>query len=150
MSDALQQQLVPAERELPNKLTILPVQGKPLFPGVFTPMVVQSKPELRVVEAALGLGAGFLGLALTLEPDSEGLAADDLFRVGVAARIVRRINLPDGGLNIFISVLKRFRLVNVDHVQPGLFGKERVILGDLFHLRQERPGQRTHLVGVGR
>ena len=45
----------------------------------------------------------FIGLVLTKTDDAENPTADDLFAVGTAAKIVRRINLPDGGVNIFIS-----------------------------------------------
>jgi ATP-dependent Lon protease len=33
--------------------------------------------------------------------------------VGTVARIIKKINLPDGGVNIFISTLKRFRIRKV-------------------------------------
>ena len=34
----------------------------------------------------------------------------DLCQVGTVARIIKKINLPDGGVNVFISTLKRYRV----------------------------------------
>jgi ATP-dependent Lon protease len=53
---------------------------------------------------------GFIGLALTRTEDAENPNGDDLHKVGTVAKIVRKVNLPDGGINIFISTLKRFRI----------------------------------------
>jgi ATP-dependent Lon protease len=50
---------------------------------------------------------------LTKADDAQNPTADDLHPVGTAAKIVRRINLPDGGVNIFISTVKRFRVKRV-------------------------------------
>ena len=55
----------------------------------------------------------FIGLSLVKTEDAENPAADDLFEIGTAAKIVRRINLPDGGVNIFISTVKRFHVMRV-------------------------------------
>ncbi|CAI8010436.1 Lon protease [Geodia barretti] len=40
-----------------------------------------------------------------------------LHQVGTAAKVVRKINLPDGGLNVFISTITRFRIAKI--MDPG-------------------------------
>jgi len=42
--------------------------------------------------------------------DAETPGVSDLSQVGTVSRIIKKINLPDGGVNIFISTLKRFRI----------------------------------------
>ena len=39
-------------------------------------------------------------------------------------------------------------MVDVDHVEAHLFGKKRVVLGDLLHLAEERPREGLDLVGI--
>jgi len=102
--------IVPTDQVLPVKLFVLPVTGKPFFPGALLPLVVATPDGLSVVEKSLETG-GFLGLMLTRREDAERPTADDLFKTGTAAKIVRRINLPDGGVNIIINTIKRFRAV---------------------------------------
>ena len=61
--------ILPVEQILPNKLNIIPIQGRPIFPGVFTPLMVSSAEDVKVVEAAYE-GDGFLGIIMC-KKDSE-------------------------------------------------------------------------------
>lgn len=103
-------QIIPADQMLPNKLLILPLTGRPMFPGIFTPLVIGDEKGLTVIERAMSATSMF-GLVLTKDPDADEPSADQLYRVGTVCKIVRKINLPDGGLNIFVSTLKRFRVI---------------------------------------
>ncbi|MFO8064006.1 MAG: endopeptidase La [Spirochaetota bacterium] len=106
------QAIVPADQVLPARLTIIPLMGRPIFPGIFTPIMITQQRDIEIVEEAMA-GDSMVGLVLLKEEDIENPTAEDLFEVGTVARIVRKINLPDGGLNIFISTLKRFRIHKV-------------------------------------
>ena len=112
-------QIIPADQVLPVKLHILPITGKPFFPGIFTPMLIASEAAVETVDLALQ-GDSFLGLLLTREPDVEKPSPEDLFQVGTAAKIVKKINLPDGGENIFVSTLKRFKVKKLINEDPPI------------------------------
>jgi len=83
--------------------------GKPLFPGIFTPLMITSPDDIDVVNQALSSN-NMIGLVLIKSEEAEKPENDDLYRVGTVAKIIKKINLPDGGMNIFISTLKRFRI----------------------------------------
>ena len=99
-------QIIPADTVLPPKLTILPLPNTPVFPGVFTPMMIPEGHGVDVVRQALD-GDGCIGLVLVRDQaDSESppeppetATGAELHQVGTAAKIVRKINLPDGGIN---------------------------------------------------
>lgn len=101
-------QIIPIEMILPNKIPIIPLNGKPIFPGIFTPIMLGSQEDIRTVDDAIQTD-GIVGLVL-LREDTEKPSASDLHQVGTVAKIVKRINLPDGSVNIFISTLKRFKI----------------------------------------
>ncbi len=63
-------QIIPANQVLPLKLHVLPLQGNPIFPGIFTPLMVASAADVQVVEQALS-EHGFIGLVLTESPEME-------------------------------------------------------------------------------
>jgi ATP-dependent Lon protease len=111
MSEA-PQMIIPADSILPNKLSIVPLSGKPMFPGVFTPIMIRDKEDVVAVEEAIRTN-GMLGLVLTKEEDIESPTGNDIYEVGTAAKIAKRINLPDGGYNIFLSTVKRFRIKKI-------------------------------------
>ena len=104
-----EKEIIPAHMILPNKVIVMPLQGRPIFPGVFIPMMIGSQEDLQVVDLALQ-GDAMIGLLLVKREETDRAKADDLYTVGTIAKIVRKINLPDGGMNIFISTLKRFRV----------------------------------------
>jgi ATP-dependent Lon protease len=109
MSD---RQIIPADQILPNKLFILPLSGKPIFPGIFTPVMIQSGEDIEVIDRAVS-GDSMIGLLLTKDTPQEqngDMETIEFYQVGTVAKIVKKINLPDGGYNIFISTLKRFKV----------------------------------------
>jgi ATP-dependent Lon protease len=110
-------QIVPTSMVLPNKLSILALTGKPVFPGIFAPLMVSAPEDIRIVDESLA-GDGFIGLVLTRSDEAENPPSEELFCIGTAAKIVKKINLPDGGINIFISTLKRFKIKKFIHKLP--------------------------------
>jgi ATP-dependent Lon protease len=100
--------IVPIDMMLPNKIPIIPLNGKPIFPGIFTPLMLGSQDDIQTIDDAIQ-SDGMVGLVL-VRGETEKPKASDLHNVGTVAKIVKRINLPDGSVNIFISTLKRFKI----------------------------------------
>lgn len=98
----------------PSNIYILPLTQRPLFPGLFTPLLITGERDAEVVERATEHG-GLIGTLLE-KPlpdgvDAEALSCEERFyKVGTLCRILKSIKLPDGGLNIYISTLSRFQV----------------------------------------
>ncbi len=103
-----EQTIIPIEQLLPNKLHLIPLTGRPIFPGIFTPVMINNQDDVKAIEE-VSSGDGFIGICMT-KNDAESPTIDDLWTVGSVARIIKKINLPDGGVNVFISTLKRFKV----------------------------------------
>ena len=101
-------EIIPIDQILPNKLPVIALVGRPIFPGIFTPIMIANPPDMQIVEQAMAAD-GMLGLVLAKE-EADAYNSENLYPVGTVAKIMKRINLPDGGINIFISTLKRFRI----------------------------------------
>jgi len=100
--------IIPIEQMLPPKLFIVPIVGRPMFPGIFTPLMINPGDDTKTVEEAAS-GDGFIGIVM-VKNDIDNPSISDLYQVGTVARIIKKINLPDGGLNIFVSSIKRFKI----------------------------------------
>ena len=105
-------QVIAATEALPPNIYVVPLQGKPIFPGIFTPIMITGTEDIAVIDKAMETHK-VVGLVLTTDSTAESPNPKELYQVGTAAKIVKRINLPDGGINIFISTLKRFRIVKI-------------------------------------
>ena len=111
-------QILPIEQLLPASLNLLSIQGRPIFPGIFTPLQISSEEDQKSVEAALKAD-GFIGIVLTKD-DKKKASLKNLCAVGTVARIIKKINLPDGGINVFISTIKRFKIRSALHEQSPM------------------------------
>lgn len=100
--------IVPVEQTLSNKLKIIPLSGRPIFPGIFTPLMINAPEDVRLIEDAYK-DDGLIGI-VKLKNDSENSTVYDLHDVGTVGRIIKKINLPEGGVNIFVSTIKRFKI----------------------------------------
>jgi ATP-dependent Lon protease len=101
-------EIIPIDQLLPAKIPVIPLMGKPIFPGIFTPIMVGNGDDVGTVDEALQ-SDGIVGLVM-IKNEFEKPTPQDLHQIGTVAKIVKRINLPDGSVNIFISTLKRFKI----------------------------------------
>ena len=105
--------IVSSDNFLPNKLTIIPLTSRPIFPGIFTPLMIDAPEDVKILEESCDKD-GFIGIVL-LKNQNENPTVSDLYKVGTAARIIKKVNLPDGGVNVFISTQKRFKIRRTLH-----------------------------------
>lgn len=96
---------------LPHHLRILPLTSAPVFPGVFTPFHISNENDIKAVDDLIEKDDSYIGLVLLKNP--ERTDSQKLYRVGTVAKIVKKINLPDGSINIFISTIDRFKIKNL-------------------------------------
>ncbi|AHC15018.1 endopeptidase La [Salinispira pacifica] len=122
-------EIAPLELSLPQKLRIVPMTGKPIFPGIFTPLMISSDEDKAAVEEAVE-SDGHVGLVLTRTAEQEQPGFEELYQIGTVAKIVKRINLPDGGINVFISTIRRFKIKKPIQSAPSLIAAVEYIDDD--------------------
>ena len=105
--------IVSSDNFLPNKLTIIPLTSRPIFPGIFTPLMIDAPEDVKIIEESCDKD-GFIGIVLVKNQNANPTVSD-LYKVGTAARIIKKVNLPDGGVNVFISTQKRFKIRRTLH-----------------------------------
>jgi len=100
--------LIIPEQILPTNLFILPVGPNPVFPGLLTHLMFTDDQDKKIVDQAIKHG-GNIGLILSKTIDEDATYNEEnLYKTGTVAKIVKKIKLPDGGIHLFISTVKRF------------------------------------------
>ncbi len=100
--------LLDEERNLPSNLFILPVGPVPVFPGLLTHLMFTETQDIDVINKAIKHG-GMIGLLLSKDNKNDTVEEEEsLYTVGTIAKIIKQIKLPDGGVHVFISTIKRF------------------------------------------
>jgi len=107
------------EDTLPKQIFLLPIKVRPVFPGIITPLIVPAGRFIPSIEET-AKGAGFIGLILLKKDDSDEPSENNIYQVGVIARILKKINLPDGGMNILVNTIQRFSIDSISSKEPFL------------------------------
>ncbi|MCP9495486.1 MAG: endopeptidase La [Pyrinomonadaceae bacterium MAG19_C2-C3] len=109
--------------QVPDKLPVLPLRDIVIFPFMIVPLFVSREKSVRAVDEALGENRMIL-LVSQRDLDKEDPAAEDLYKTGTVAVIMRMLKLPDGRTRILVQGLLR---ANVEQVtDKGEFLEARV------------------------
>lgn len=107
------------DKEIDDILPILPLRNLMLFPGVVAPVQVGRESSRKLVQQAVKSG-GLIGVATQRDSSVETPTAEDLYPIGVVAKVMRIIELPDGVLTVILQSYSRFQLGTVTRVNPYL------------------------------
>lgn len=129
--------------KLPSEVVVIPIVNSPIFPGMIAPIILTEDkytPELDHLVSKIGYVA--LNLVkykeMTFEEsddeeekegEGEGvdLTSKDIYRVGVLCKVVKKLKLPDGSVNLLVNGLKRYRISKFIEESPIL-----VVKTDIF------------------
>lgn len=91
-------------------IPVTPMRDVVFFPGMVTPIFVGREKTMRALESAMANDGVVLAVTQRRSGDDDP-ALDDLYRVGVTARIIDRQTLLDGTLKFFVSCIERKTVV---------------------------------------
>jgi len=112
--------------DLPPNLPVLPVRNTVLFPGMVIPVTVGRAKSIRLVKKAYK-GNRIIGVVAQLNQQKDEPTADDLYRFGTIAYIIKMITLPDGNITIIIQGKKRFEIQQFIQEEPFMTAQVRQI-----------------------
>lgn len=105
------------KEELPESLPILPLRNMVLFPGVVIPISAGRDTSIKLLDEA-NKGGKVIGVVAQKDEEVENPTADDIHKVGVVARILRVLKMPDGNVTVIIQGKKRFAINEVVQTAP--------------------------------
>ncbi len=102
---------------LPETLPVLPLRNTVLFPGVVIPITAGRDASIKLINDANN-GNKIIGVVSQKDEDVENPAGKDINKIGVVARILRVLKMPDGNTTVIIQGKKRFRITQLVTEQP--------------------------------
>jgi len=121
-ADLLEGDLISVDHILPEQLYLIPIRYRPIFPGIVTPLIISHGRFTKIIDRVLN-ESRTIGLVLIKDDDKGEINFEDLYTFGTAARILKKINLPDGGTNVLINSVKRFRIKDVIEKKKNLLAE---------------------------
>ncbi len=110
--------LVLASELLPTRLPILPIRPRPLFPGLPIPLEV-GPDQIQGIQHALEFSSKTMGIILVRDPNGPE-TPDNLYKVGVAAKILRVFQGENESTNILINCVERFTIEDMSKSDIGI------------------------------
>ncbi|MBY0516169.1 MAG: endopeptidase La [Bacteriovoracaceae bacterium] len=138
--------------EIPSEVVIIPIVNSPIFPGMIAPIILSEDKYTPELDAYLGKH-NYIALNLVkfkdhhetmIDEDDEAeeeeehdiqdgpeainrpLTPHDIYKVGVLCKIVKKLKLPDGSVNLLVHGMRRFRAVEYTGDKPLLMCRPEV------------------------
>jgi len=109
------------DSQLPDSLPILALRGAVIFPGTVFPITIGREMSIKLIEDAQKRDS-FIGAVPQIDPVVEVPQAEDLFRYGTVARILKTLEMPDGTLTAILQGVRRLELLSVTQFEPYMMG----------------------------
>ena len=121
------------KESLPEVLPILPLRNTVLFPGVVIPITAGRDASIKLINEANN-DTKVIGVVSQKDEEVENPTAKDINKIGVVARILRVLKMPDGNTTVIIQGKKRFEIEEVIEEKPFLKAK-------IIEVPEARPAQ---------
>lgn len=92
----------------PDNIIVLPLENRPVFPGLALPLAFVSEKIVGYVKHAIEKNNGFIGVSLIEKPDTEQFLNSKLYATGTLLKIIKVINQTEESISIVAQALTRF------------------------------------------
>ncbi len=105
------------DMEYPDILPVLALRNAVLFPETIIPITVGREKSIKLVRQVYKQNK-ILGAVAQKDSKMENPGKSDLFDIGTLARIMKIIEMPDGGITIILQGVRRFKVTEVITTEP--------------------------------
>ena len=109
------------DTNLDEVVPILPLRNMVLFPTVVMPVTVGRKSSLKLIQKASADGKQ-IAVFCQKDPDTEEPDINDLYSVGVMAKVIRIFDMPDQTTTVVLQGMQRIKLTQILEFDPYLIG----------------------------
>ncbi len=103
--------LVLVSEVYPDNIIVLPLENRPIFPGLALPLSFPGKKMVEMVEHALEHNNGFIGVSLIKESNDHDILNSALYKTGTLLKVFRIINKEEEVIHFFAQAVTRFHFV---------------------------------------
>ncbi|MFO0739357.1 MAG: endopeptidase La [Labilithrix sp.] len=106
-----------------DELPVLPIRNAVLFPGAVAPFDVGREKSVALVEDVDNFPSPVIAIFAQKDPATDDPGAEDLHRVGCAARVLKALKHSSGNYSLILQGLTRIKLEDVSQSAPYLKAK---------------------------
>jgi ATP-dependent Lon protease len=113
-------------KKIGEEISIIPIKGTVVFPYLIVPLIVTDQKHAKLIDETLMSGK-IIGLFAQKNASIEQAKAEDIYRVGTAASILKMLRFPDGSVRFLVQGLSRVRIKEFMHTEPHLLAQIEMI-----------------------
>lgn len=108
-----------------GEVPILATRNMVMFPGVISPVLVGRPSSISLVKHMHDNPDGIIGIFCQKDPTEDHPGPNDLYEIGVYAKIIRVLEMPGPGNNLtaIVQGLGKCELQQITHLRPYMRGK---------------------------
>ncbi|MBW1904910.1 MAG: endopeptidase La, partial [Deltaproteobacteria bacterium] len=106
------------EIEFGDELPVLPIRNAVLFPAAVAPFDVGREKSVALVEDIENLDQPIIAIVAQRDPSTDDPNQNDLYPVGVAARVLKALKHSSGNYSLILQGLVRIRIEQVVTSEP--------------------------------
>lgn len=120
--------LLPVKKSYPNKLVVIPIYQKPLFPSMILPMLIERPESVAALKHSIEKLSGIVVFSLikSKEGDKE-IDESKICKIGVVAQAVKFIESKEKEVQAIFEILTRTKI-------QSFLQKKPFLLADLQHI----------------
>ncbi len=111
---------------LPELVPIIALRNTVLYPNVVLPITVSREKSLKAIAESDKTGK-WIGVVAQKDANAEDPTAEDLYKIGTLAKVVKQIKMPDGNTTIFIMGRVRFAYDALEQTEPHFAARARYL-----------------------
>ncbi len=96
-----------------TSLPLVPLRDMVVFPHMMAPFIVGREASVQALELSLKEYEKHIFLVAQRDPRVDEPERDDMHDIGVVARIVQNVKLPNGNVKVMVEGVRRGRLVEI-------------------------------------
>ncbi len=103
--------LVLVSEVFPDNVIVVPLENRPVFPGLALPLNFGNPELVKRIEYAIEKEDGFIGVSLIKDNNSDNIIESELYRTGTLLKIFRILNQTENSINVFAQAVTRFHYI---------------------------------------
>ncbi len=108
------------QQDFSGPLPLLPLRGVIIYPTMWLPITVGQPRSLRIIDYLMSRNEKMIVLSASKDPELAEPGPEDIYGVGVIARIHRLARAPDGTVRLVLNGIERVRIDRYIATDPFL------------------------------
>jgi ATP-dependent Lon protease len=110
-----------ANIKVPDTVPVLTLRNMVVFPGVVTPLLIGRQSSLKLINNAAKTEK-IIAVVCQRDANFEEPVMEDIYPIGVYAKVVRVLTMPNGNVTAIIQALGRMMVNSITREHPYLLG----------------------------